>query len=167
FIGQLMVQLASRQAPGRLVVSEPHPSKRARALELGAHQTVDPSQQSVDELIDMLDGGADVVIECVGRTDTMETAVRVARKGGQVLLFGVAAPGDTIPVSPFEIFRKELAIRGSFINPNTHAAAIALAAQGIVKLSPLVSHRWTLQDVPDMMRRYPALGVSKGLIVMD
>lgn len=165
FIGQLMIQLARMAAPSQLLVSEPDQQKRELARELGATATFDPRTETFEALLTMLNGGADITIECVGRAETMDLAVRAARKGGQVLLFGVAAPDTTIPLTPFEVFRKELTIRGSFVNPATHAEAIALAAQGIVKLSALVSHRWTLEELPAVMRDYPTLGVTKGLVI--
>jgi L-iditol 2-dehydrogenase len=68
-------------------------------------------------MIERMQATADVVIECVGQGETMEFAVQAARKGGQVLLFGVASPDTQIKVSPFSIFAKEQQIFGSFINP--------------------------------------------------
>lgn len=104
------------------------------------------------------------MIECVGRPDSVQTAVRAARKGGQVLLFGVAAPDAEAAIRPFDIFSKELRIMGSFINPFTHTDAIQLVSRGKVRLAPLISHRFTLEQLPDAMRNYPQLGVSKGIV---
>jgi L-iditol 2-dehydrogenase len=158
FIGQLFLQLVKQQGVAKIVVSEPVEAKHERLMQLGAHSII--TSKSANLL-------ADVVIECVGRQESMELAVNSAKKGGQVLLFGVAAPDTRISVSPYEIFSKELRILGSFINPNTHAEAIALVSQGIIQVESLVSHRFYLDDVPEIMENYPHMNVGKGIIVYE
>ena len=95
----------------------------------------------------------------------MELAVKSAAKGGQILLFGVAAPETTISVSPFEIFSKELTIKGSFINPFTHEEAISLIAKKVVDVESLISHRFSIEKLPGAMASYSDLKVSKGIII--
>jgi len=158
FIGQLFLQLVKQQGVAKIVIIEPVEAKHERLLQLGAHSVI--TSKSARLL-------ADVVIECVSRPESMELAVNSARKGGQVLLFGVAAPDTRISVSPYEIFSKELRILGSFINPDTHAEAIALVSQGIIQVESLVSHRFYLDDVPEIMGNYPQMNVSKGIIVYE
>lgn len=162
FIGQLFLQLVKRQGAERIVVSEPSEAKHSRLLELGADLVVKPSDPNAVQSLNDL---ADVVIECVGRKESMELALRAARKGGQVLLFGVASPDTLITVSPYDIFSKELKVMGSFINPHTHEEAIALISQGIIRVEPLISHRFELGQVPEIMERYPQMNVIKGIII--
>ncbi|MCR8629844.1 zinc-dependent alcohol dehydrogenase family protein [Paenibacillus radicis (ex Xue et al. 2023)] len=161
FIGQLFLQLVKKQGASRIVVSEPAIDKHAGILALGADEVVQPTEAALEGLKNR----ADVVIECVGRKDSMELAIEAAGKGGQVLLFGVASPETQITVSPFAIFSKELRIYGSFINPHTHEEAIALIEQGIVRVEPIVSHRFKLEEIPEAMSRYGQLNVAKGVIV--
>jgi L-iditol 2-dehydrogenase len=159
FIGQLFLQLVKQTFPASIVVSEPFEEKHEFLRSLGADLVVNPLKETVT------DAGSDIVIECVGRQDSMETAVKAARKGGQVLLFGVSSPDTEIAVSPFEIFSKELKIFGSFINPHTHLEAIELISQGVVQIEQLISHRFKLNEIPEVMENYPSLGVSKGIVV--
>ncbi|MEH7302189.1 zinc-dependent alcohol dehydrogenase family protein [Neobacillus drentensis] len=156
FIGQLFLQLVKQQHVQSIVVSEPADNKRELLYQLGADDVVQPMAAAKLE--------ADVVIECVGRPESMELAVKSAAKGGQVLLFGVAAPDTVISVSPFEIFSKELTVKGSFINPYTHEEAIRLIAKKVVDVGSLISHRFTKEELPAAMADYPALRVSKGII---
>jgi 2-desacetyl-2-hydroxyethyl bacteriochlorophyllide A dehydrogenase len=164
FIGQLFLQLVKAAGVKGIIVSEPEAFKHDRLVELGADEAVSPAAEGV---MDALRHQFDIVIECVGRADSMELAVKASRKGGQVLMFGVASPDTFIQVSPFEIFTKELRIMGSFINPYTHEEAIALIEKGIVQVEPLISHRFSLTDIPTIMEQYPTLRVSKGVIVHD
>lgn len=156
FIGQLFLQLVKQQHVQSIVVSEPAENKKELLYQLGADEVVHPMDAAKRE--------ADVVIECVGRPESMEHAVKSAAKGGQVLLFGVSAPDTVINVSPFEIFSKELTIKGSFINPYTHEEAIALIAKKVVDVSSLISHHFTKEELPAAMADYPSLRVSKGVI---
>ncbi|WP_274364369.1 zinc-dependent alcohol dehydrogenase family protein [Paenibacillus thermotolerans] len=162
FIGQLFLQLVKQAAPANITVSEPVDEKHERLLKLGADRVIRPGDsEAVREWV----GKADVVIECVGRKDSMELSLQAAKKGGQVLLFGVASPETEISVSPFAIFSKELKVMGSFINPYTHEEVIALIRRKAVRVEELVSHRFSLEEIPEAMEKYPQLNVSKGVIV--
>ena len=43
------------------------------------------------------------VIECVGKTATIQEAIKIAGNYSTVMMFGLTAPNDTITVKPFEI----------------------------------------------------------------
>lgn len=161
FIGQLFLQLVRKQA-ARVAVFEPVAGKRGQLEALGADDVVRPDDEAA---VRAWAGKADIVIECVGRRQSMELAFAVARKGGQVLLFGVSSPETEISVSPYAIFSKELRIMGSFVNPFTHEEAIALIRGKAVDVEGLVSHRFALDEVPQVMGAYPMLNVAKGVIV--
>jgi L-iditol 2-dehydrogenase len=162
FIGQLFLQLARKQGARAITVSEPAEEKRDTLAQFGADRIVNPTDPAA---LEPLLNQVDIVIECVGRQETMEFAVKAARKGGQVLLFGVASPNTRISLSPFDVFSKELRIMGSFINPFTHEEAISLIKRGIVRVEPLISHRFPLSEIPDTMKNYANLNVTKGVIV--
>ncbi|MCI3918752.1 zinc-dependent alcohol dehydrogenase family protein [Paenibacillus sp. TRM 82003] len=161
FIGMLFLQLVRSYGASRIVVSEPAVGKHETLRQLGADETVNPLEDGAEAA---LASTADVVIECVGRPETMEFAVNAAAKGGQVLLFGVASPDTSTSVKPFDMFSKELRIMGSFINPNTQAEALALIANKTVAVEPLITHRFRLDDVPNAMETYPSMKVGKGII---
>ena len=103
-IGVLCAALLVAAGASKVVVSEPHPSRRARVREYGA-EPVEPEAVS--------DCGADVVLECVGRVETMEAAVEAVRPGGTVVWVGVASPEAEVTVKPYDVFRCELTIRGT------------------------------------------------------
>lgn len=159
YIGLMMLQMANMYGGSPIVVSEPDTQKHPLATQLGADKTIVP-----DELEKMTDG-FDIVIECVGRKESMSQAVRMAKKGGTVLLFGVSAPDTKIEINTFDIFAKELTIKGSFINPNTHDQAISLVQQGKVQITPLLSHRFSMEELPKVMSEYPKLNVMKGIVL--
>jgi S-(hydroxymethyl)glutathione dehydrogenase/alcohol dehydrogenase len=77
----------------RVVVVDPDPRRRERALGLGATDVAPPGEQAVRALEP---GGFDYVFESAGRAEAMEMAVRLARRGGTITLMGVVPPGTTI-----------------------------------------------------------------------
>lgn len=156
FIGQLFLQLVENQRVNTIIVSEPAENKWENLYRLGADRVVHPD--NVGEV------AADIVIECVGRQDTMEIAFNTVNKGGQVLLFGVSSPDTKISISPFEIFAKELVIKGSFINPYTQEEAINLIEKKVVDVQSLISHRFTIEEMPLIMENYPMFNIVKGVV---
>nr|WP_304220058.1 zinc-dependent alcohol dehydrogenase family protein [Fredinandcohnia onubensis] len=165
YIGLMMLQMAKMYGTNA-TVSEPDQKKHAFARELGADNTLTPGELGQgDRPLVPAQGGYDIVIECVGRKDSMTQAIQMARKGGSVLLFGVSAPDTKIEINPYEIFSKELTIKGSFINPHTHEQAIALVEQGKIQIKPLLSHSFTMEELPEIMDQYPKLNVVKGIVV--
>ena len=156
FIGQLFLQLVKSQQVDTIIVSEPAENKMEILYQFGADRVVHPMNASEIE--------ADVVIECVGRQETMELAVQASSKGAQVLLFGVSAPDTQISVAPFEIFAKELVIKGSFINPFTHEEAIKLIEKKVVDVQSLISHRFTKEELPAAMKNFQSLNIVKAIV---
>ena len=142
-IGQLMLQLAKLYGAANIVAVDPIDSKRKIALKLGATLVVDPIHQNLKQVI--ADAGilsVDTVIECVGNPRTMEQAVDVASRGATVLLFGLTAPGATMSIQPLEqVFRKELIITSSFVNPLVSQRVIDLMVSGKLDLDTVITDR--------------------------
>lgn len=57
--------------------------------------------------------GYDIVVDATGATAITQTTVGLTRDGGTVMFYGVTAPQDTVGVSPYDIFRREITIKGS------------------------------------------------------
>ena len=121
----------------KVVVSEPSESHRARAKAVWA-KPVEPDAVS-EEM-------ADIVFECVGRVETMKAALNAARPGGTVMWVGVAPPEAEVNVKPYDRFRKELTIRGSYTNPYVMERALALLASGRIDWREIVTHRFPLGE---------------------
>ncbi len=153
-IGMIMVQLAKLSGAATVLLSEPIASRRELALTIGADAVVDPLRASVTGALQALHGqdGADVVIECVGKTAATQQAVDAARPGARVLLFSVPGAGATYPLPLFDVFKKELKISGSFINPDTHQRAVNLLNHGRLQIAPLITHRLPLARVEEAIR---------------
>lgn len=149
-IGLLMVQLAKLSGASQIVLSEPNKKRRQVGLQLGANAALDPTRPDAQEAFaQVLDGGANVVIECVGNVPAVKSAFQFAGKGATVLLFSVPKVDATFDLPLFDVYKKELTIKGSFVNPDTHARAVALINSGKVDFDPIITHRFTLDQLPE------------------
>ena len=110
-------------------------------------------------------GGVDVALECAGAVETFEQAMALARRGGTVLVFGVAPQGAQALISPFDIFARELRIVGSYLTAHTHGRAVELVASGRLALAPLVTRRLALEEVPPALTAPPEPGEVKTVVL--
>jgi L-iditol 2-dehydrogenase len=167
-IGLLAVQLARLAGATRVVLVTRHPDKRRLAGELGATATLDPGLGDAVAAIvgadGLLPGGADVVIECAGVAETMRQSMRMAIKGGTVVILGVMPQGATVEIEPFDLLFRELKLIGSFVNPFTHRRAADLIASGAIKVAPLISRVVGIEDGAAAIRQPAGSGEIRVLV---
>lgn len=139
-IGLIMVQLARYMGAVKIIAVEPSKSRRERALDYGADLLIDPLKEDTDNVLE--DNGIDnidKVIDCAGKITTAQYSVRYAGKGAVVMLFGLTAPDDVVGIRPFDIFKKELTIKASFVNPYAFEKSIRLLEAGIVNVEDIIT----------------------------
>jgi len=159
-IGLLMVELARRAGAGQVVLSTRQSPRRALALSLGATAAVDAAGNDGAVLAVMPDG-ADVVLECAGLGETFLQSIRLAKRGGTVVIFGVVPQDERVQVSPYELLTKELRLESAWLNPLTHPRAAELIASGALSLDTLVTRTVGLDEVPAVIGAAPQFGEIK------
>ena len=151
-IGLLMVQLARISGAGQVVLVEPVSEKRAVGQKLGADFCIDPSAENVPEVLAAAGiQRVNTVIECVGRVETIQQAIQIAGKKSVVMMFGLTKPDDEIKVKPFELFKKEIVLRASFINPYTMGRAVELINRNRVDVSSMVVEVIALERLGEVL----------------
>lgn len=147
-IGLIMLQLARLSGAAKILVIEPVEAKRELALKLGADIAIDPFNQDVEDILKIQTGGhVDVSIECVGLKNTVTDAIRYVSRGGTVMLFGLTHPDCEIPLKPFDVFKREIVLKASFINPYTQSRAVALLKAGKINVRELITDKVKLKDI--------------------
>jgi len=66
--------------------------------------------------------------------------------GGKIVIYGVCPEDARITISPYEIFRKELKLIGSFAQTHCFDRALKYLENGIVKVDRLITHTFKLED---------------------
>ena len=149
-IGLLLLQLVRMSGAAKIVVSEPNAVRREKALELGADLCINPLEEDCYEKYTAFMGeGAEVVIECAGNRAAVTSAFRFAKKGAMILLFSVPSVGATYDLPLMDVFTKELTIRGTFVNPDTHQRAVNLINSGRNQIAPIITHTFGLNELPE------------------
>ena len=95
----------------------------------------------------------DIVIDATGAPPMLSQAIRMARPGGRVLMFGVSPQGKAATIEPFQVFRKGLSIFASYTSRRNSLQALALIGSGKVRVDDLVSHRMPLDSLEAGIRK--------------
>lgn len=153
-IGLLMIQVVKHYGASKIFAIDIIEDRLRLARELGATLTINSTQQDPEKAIrEATDNiGTDISIECVGSSSAIEVAFRLVRRGGRLLIFGVAPEHDVWRVKPFELYDKEVSIFASYRSPYTFQRAVELASSGNLRLRPIVSHIHTLKEAPEVFK---------------
>ncbi|MBS7656608.1 zinc-dependent alcohol dehydrogenase family protein [Candidatus Bathyarchaeota archaeon] len=148
-IGLLLLQLAKHSGALVVIQTDIEETRLKLAKDLGADYTVCVAKEDPVEAIKSLtDGyGVDVAIEAVGSINAITQAMKVTRKGGRLNIFGVAPQEGVWNVKPFDLYDKELTVTTSYRSPFTFQRAVKIASSGTVKLKPLISHIYKLEEI--------------------
>lgn len=167
-IGLLMVQLVKLSGAAKIILIEPVESKREIAKFFGADFTISPTENEfIQKVIDYTAGGADVVIECVGKKETVECSVKLVDKGGRVVIFGLAPKHQTVELNLQELFLKEIEIHNSYLNPFTFNAAVDLLISKKVDVTKLVTNRIHLIDIPQFFNASNNSSTIKSQVIIN
>jgi L-iditol 2-dehydrogenase len=153
--GQLLTACLARRGC-EVTVCDPHADRREHALAFGAARATDAPRDSaaVTRLRRETPGGrgADVVFEAVGRPETWQIAVALARRGGEVNFYGGCAPGTSVTFPTGPLHYDELRLQGSYHHtPQTVRKALALLEAGRAPYGTLVGETIGLEDVPTVL----------------
>lgn len=137
-IGIICAQTAKAFGASRVVVTDVVAERRARALEYGATEVLDPvaDAQAIAEL------GVDAFIDASGAPKAVDAGIRAVAPAGTAVLVGLGHSTMELPVE--QIQNLELTVTGIFRYVNTWPAAIHLVASGLVELDSLVTGRFDL-----------------------
>jgi threonine dehydrogenase-like Zn-dependent dehydrogenase len=124
-------------------------SKRARALDLGAHAVVDAGEQDVVSVVrEALGESADVVFDCVAIQKTVTQAVAMALKAGTVVIVGVPTTDVSVPLPLIQ--DQQVRIQGSApYLPDDFQESIALLLADKVRPRDFITGSYALDDVAE------------------
>ncbi len=149
-MGCLLAQAVKAAGAARVAVVDVAPARLAIARSLGADLVVTPDE--LHRLRDFAPLGFELVAEATGLPSVLEDAVDHARPGGTVWVFGVAAGDARASISPYQLFRRDLSLVGSFAVNQTVPRAVAMIAGGSVNVAPLVSHVLPIESFGEGLR---------------
>jgi L-iditol 2-dehydrogenase len=151
-IGLVTILSAKAAGAGEIIVSDLEDVRLDMAQKLGATKILNASRENVLEFIkDFTHGfGIEVVFETAGSVPTTQQTIDVVARGGRIVWVGMAGE-DIFPMPVIEAIVKEVDIMGIFRYANVYPYAIQLVSNGRMDIDPLVTHRYSLDNVVEAL----------------
>jgi L-iditol 2-dehydrogenase len=155
-IGLLTMQAARALGYARVLIADIDASRLELARRLGADAVLHRSGAAlVDQVRQQTGGhGADVVLEAVGRNETIAASIDAVRKGGTVVLIGNISPEVTLPLQ--KVVSRQIRLQGSAASCGEYPEAMELVAGGKIRIEPLITAVAALEDGPRWFERLHA-----------
>jgi S-(hydroxymethyl)glutathione dehydrogenase/alcohol dehydrogenase len=172
-IGLSVIQGAVMAGADRIIAIDANPKKFALATQLGATDTLQPTQAGdvVAAVVELTGGGADYTFECIGNVDVMGQALACAHKGwGQAVIIGVAGAGEEIHARPFLLVTGRVWRGTAFGGTRGRTQLPGMVDQylrGRIKLDELVTARLPLADVNRAFDLMHAGEAIRSVVVYD
>ena len=90
--------------------------------------------------------GFDYVIEATGAPAVCQEALAFVRRRGTLLVYGVYPETASVQFNPFDVFRGEISIKGSFAQLDSFPRALAYLESGRVKVNEIVTEEIPLAE---------------------
>ena len=131
-LGHVALQCIHALCGTRTIAIDNNESALSLARDLGAHHALRGDSHLVQQVHDLTDGGAHVVIDFVGELGAEQVCWQLLRKGGTHFVVGY---GGKIEVPTVHMILHEVAIAGSLVGNYTELVELMeLNAEGRVKL---------------------------------
>jgi L-iditol 2-dehydrogenase len=158
-IGIVVTQLALAYGATEIVVSDPDPARRDRALAFGATTAVDPTAAQTGDL------AVDAFIDASGAAAAVAAGIRAVRPAGRVVLVGSGAESMELPTQLIQ--NRELVLTGVFRYANTWPTAISLVESGRVNLDAMVTARFPLENAAEALNSDQIPGTVKSVVTVS
>lgn len=166
-IGLLTLQAARAAGCSRVFVADIDATRLKAAAELGADKTLLLSgAELTKEILNLTEGrGVDVVLEAVGRNETIATAIDSVRKGGTVTLIGNITPQVNLPLQ--KVVSRQIRLQGSCASCGEYPEAMKLMTSGKIRVDKLITAVAPLSDGPSWFDRLHSGEPNLMKIVLD
>ena len=152
-IGLLTLQAARAAGCSRVLIADVDETRLNLAKQVGAEETLQASgPELIAEIMQRTGGkGMDLVLEAVGRNETIAAAIDCVRKGGTVTLIGNITPEVSLPLQ--KVVSRQIRLQGSCASAGEYPEAIELMASGKIQVKPLITAVASLEEGPRWFER--------------
>src|SRR4051812_47859843 len=170
-VGQGVIQGARIAGASEIVAIDPVPLKREAAMSFGATGGIDPSAgDAVEQAREITRGvGFDYAFEVVGIPATMRQAWDVTRRGGTVVIVGMARTGTELTLTGTEVMFEAKRFLGSYYGSTDIwrdlPRLVRLAETGRLDLASMVTRRLKLDEVNDGFTAMQAGDVIRSVVI--
>jgi 2-desacetyl-2-hydroxyethyl bacteriochlorophyllide A dehydrogenase len=155
-MGLLLLQALRHSGAAQVTMVEKEPGRLALAEQMGASAVIGAGPDQDEALGEIAPNGFGIVVDATGVPQVIERSFDYLRPRGQYLQFGVTPMQATVQLRPYDIFRNDWQIIGSFALCYTFLPAMAWLANGIIDVSPLISHRVGFDGFAEVFDQFAA-----------
>jgi Zn-dependent alcohol dehydrogenase len=172
-VGLNVVQGARISGAARIIAVDLNEGKLAAAREFGATDGVLASAEAPWQAAHAAAGGrgADAVFVSVGAIPAFDSALNYLAPGGRMVMVGMPHSGAFSRYEPVNVAAAAQSMLGSVMGDTVLARDIRwmtdLWAQGRLKLSELISGRWTLDQINEAIADTRSGAARRNVIVFD
>lgn len=172
-VGLAALMASVVRGAAEIIAIDPVAERREVAASFGATHLVDPADGDVAKQVRAATGrrGADIVFEAVGRSATIDTAIKATRRGGTTCVVGAAMPGDEVSLSAYDLFMNAKTLvgcqYGSVVPARDFPMLLELWRNGRMPLDRLVTRRVPLDDVNEAFADLSAGAGIRTVLVND
>jgi len=165
-IGLFVIQALRWAGAIRIIAVDLADNRLALARELGATDTLRSDRCDVRVEVARLTGGhgADVALEVVGLSATLNLALASVRRGGSVVLVGNLAAKTDFPLQ--SVVTRELTLHGSCSSAGEYPLCLDLIARGVIRVEPMISAVAPLADGAAWFKKLSAPGGAQTMKVI-
>jgi L-iditol 2-dehydrogenase len=151
----LMHLMVAQCLGARVFVSDPDPSRREKARELGAFLSVDPGGEDLPELVRAhTEGrGADAAVVTSPAHEALKSAVDSVSKNGRINIYTSYSDSPALPLDADTVHREQTLITGSEgRTEHDFLQAVRLISFRKLRLAPLISAFTRFETIGEGMR---------------
>lgn len=166
--GLLLAQLLRAAGAASVTVAAPTQFKLDVAERLGLDTfrvDRDNPEATVEELSRRVREGFDVVADATGQVSVLTQAMRLVRDAGTIVVYGMADESARWEVSPYEIFRREIRIQGSFAQSNEFDRTMRWLRSDAIRTESMITHRYSLDQYAEALSATRSSECLKAVIV--
>lgn len=170
-VGLNVVQAAAVAGATKIIAVDKVRSKLDLALEFGATHVVDASRVDPVEEVKRLTGGngADYSFEVIGHPATIRQTYDATCTGGMAIVIGVAHHQAEVNIYAMSLPFHEKILTGSFYGGTRGdidvQRLVELYRQGKLKLDPLITKTYGLEEINDAFADMEQGKLARGLVV--
>ena len=166
-VGQCAVIAAKMRGASQIVLMSRHEDRQKMALESGATEVVaERGEEGIAKVRELLGGGADAALECVGTEAAVDQALGVLHNGGRLGFVGVPHYNNRALGSTFA---QNITVAGGAASVTTYDKQVLLKAvlDGDINPGRVFTSSYKLEEIDQAYKDMDERKTIKAMIVID
>ena len=169
-VGLNVLQGAALKSAGTIIAVDLDEGRLGFSRKFGATHFVNAGSEEPVAAIQALTSGrgVDNAFEAFGSAETIRQAYKAVRKGGTVVVAGLAPVGETASIDAMDLVRQEKVLKGTYYGSARPAVdmltMVDLYRSGKIDLDSLVGKQYSLAQINDAYSDLEAASLGRGVI---